>query len=539
MKNMVKFFGIIAFAAIIGFTFAACDTGGGAANGGSTQTGDRDRDQPTVTSVTVALAAVPVMRGEYQDFTVTVQGSNNPTTTVTWSVEGNQHTGTTISNTGRLSVHNEEALGTITVRAISTFNTAISGTATVTVTNIPPVVPNYTLPPVQTATFGQTLSQISLPAGWAWVEPNTLVGNVGTRTHSATYTRIGNYLPVTRNITVIVEPSPYAYFTWTQVGEVKTITGWTGTGNSVVIPATIYGIPVTAIGEMAFAGPAWNIRGQLTSVTIPDSVTRIETGAFAFNNLTSVTIPSSVTRIEAGAFARNNLTSVTIPNSVTFIGGSQFLPGGAFSNNNLTSVNLGNSVTSIGNDAFSSNNLTSVTIPNSVTSLSGFGSNNLNSVIIPNSVTFIGNRAFNNNQITSVIIPNSVTVIEEASFANNQLTSVTIPNSVNWTGGAVFYNNNLTSVTIPNSLTWIGNSMFANNNLTSVTIPHSVTYIGQRAFMNNNLTSVTIGNAVSLGINAFPPGNRWDIWENNFNTVYGGVAGTFVRALSSNVWTRQ
>ena len=28
MKNMVKFFGIIAFAAIIGFTFAACDTGG-------------------------------------------------------------------------------------------------------------------------------------------------------------------------------------------------------------------------------------------------------------------------------------------------------------------------------------------------------------------------------------------------------------------------------------------------------------------------------------------------------------------------------
>lgn len=29
MKKLVKFFGIIAFAAIIGFTFTACDTGGG------------------------------------------------------------------------------------------------------------------------------------------------------------------------------------------------------------------------------------------------------------------------------------------------------------------------------------------------------------------------------------------------------------------------------------------------------------------------------------------------------------------------------
>ena len=60
------------------------------------------------------------------------------------------------------------------------------------------------------------------------------------------------------------------------------ITEYTGGNWEVRIPQRIRRIPVTHIGEGAFAG------NQLISVTIPRSVTSIGNGAFAYNQLTSV-----------------------------------------------------------------------------------------------------------------------------------------------------------------------------------------------------------------------------------------------------------
>ena len=173
---------------------------------------------------------------------------------------------------------------------------------------------------------------------------------------------------------------------------------------------------------------------EITSVTIPESVTSIGIAAFRWNYLTSIIIPESVTSIGAGAFAGNFLTEVLIPNSVIIIGGDGVV-GGAFDGNYLTSVNIPNSVTTIGRQAFFGNYLTSIEIPNSVTvlELEAFRSNRLTSVTLPDTMTYIGHASFSDNQLTGIIIPDSVNAIGSYAFANNPLTRITIGADVRFT----------------------------------------------------------------------------------------------------------
>ena len=93
------------------------------------------------------------------------------------------------------------------------------------------------------------------------------------------------------------------------------------------IPGVIYFtetnfLPVTGIGDGAFSN-CFN----LTSVTIPDSITNIVSGAFfGCSNLTSITIPDSVTSIGSYIFSSClRLTTVTIGNGVTHIGTFPFI----------------------------------------------------------------------------------------------------------------------------------------------------------------------------------------------------------------------
>ena len=90
-----------------------------------------------------------------------------------------------------------------------------------------------------------------------------------------------------------------------------TITGYEGRVKTVEIPEKVNGLTVDAIGDNVGSNK------QLTSVTIPNSVTAIGEGAFKNNQLTSVTIPDSVTFIGKGAFKNNELSIVTIGANVS------------------------------------------------------------------------------------------------------------------------------------------------------------------------------------------------------------------------------
>ncbi len=112
----------------------------------------------------------------------------------------------------------------------------------------------------------------------------------------------------------------------------------------IVIPYGYNGIPVTEIFSQTFI-----LNTQITSVVIPDSVTKIGNHAFwKCTSLTSVTVGNGVTEIRGSAFDDcTALTSVTLGNSVQKIGYR------AFGNcSQLTSLTLPKSITEIGSSAF-------------------------------------------------------------------------------------------------------------------------------------------------------------------------------------------
>lgn len=77
---------------------------------------------------------------------------------------------------------------------------------------------------------------------------------------------------------------------------------------------------VSSIGDKAFQGG-----NEVTSVTIPNTVTSIGQEAFMYLQITSIDIPNSVISIGDGAFMGcQYLTSVTIPERLTSIGQAAF-----------------------------------------------------------------------------------------------------------------------------------------------------------------------------------------------------------------------
>ncbi len=90
---------------------------------------------------------------------------------------------------------------------------------------------------------------------------------------------------------------PSVGFTYTVNNGNATVTGYEGDEQNLVIPLSIDGYTVTAIGDSAFED------SKIKSVTLPDSVVSI--GWFAFDGctrLTAITVPSSVKKIGYGAF---------------------------------------------------------------------------------------------------------------------------------------------------------------------------------------------------------------------------------------------
>lgn len=125
------------------------------------------------------------------------------------------------------------------------------------------------------------------------------------------------------------------------------------------------GTGITYIADNSF-----NSCTKLSSITMPNSITSIEPGAFHSCPLPFITIPSGVTIADGGGSIFYNctaLSAISLPNSITAIVENMFNSCSA-----LKSVTIPDSVTSIEHLAFSGcSGLTSITIPDSIGGLEG------------------------------------------------------------------------------------------------------------------------------------------------------------------------
>ena len=298
---------------------------------------------------------------------------------------------------------------------------------------------------------------------------------------------------------------------------------------------------VTTIGAYAFGGyaytsswsPSWSTYADLSSLTLPSTLTTIANNAFYYNaGLTSIDIPDSVTSIGNYAFSYcTGLTQIELPESLVSLGTYVFQNA-----SNLASVTFpttpAETFTTIPDGAFRNTAITTLTIPASITTIGSsivYGCNSLESIIFASGskLASIGRSAFQTapalktvgeavqqNGETVYVIPSGVTQLNDSTFygcsslqyvrfgagaafttfGSAEFQDCTSLTEIDLSGTSVTIlpdylfsgTTNLTTVKLPETLTQIGSGnsgqTFYRSGITSITIPASVTRIQYRSF---------------------------------------------------------
>ncbi len=345
-----------------------------------------------------------------------------------------------------------------------------------------------------------------------------------------------------------------------------TITGVSSTltGDVVIPGAAAQSIPGTAYPVVGIADRAFQNGTNITSVTIPLTVSSIWYSAFSgCTNLSQINVSADNSNYASldGVLFEKNLTalichpnkhgsSYTIPSTVTSVYSNAF-----YGNADLTSVTIPNSVNQITRGAFNNcTNLTGFTLradnPNYVLNdgvLYNKGLSTLvkypakkagNSLTIPSTVSTIDDTFNDCAALTDITVswtsPASVTIPTNAFSSIQSACTLHVPAGTKATYQAtdiwkdfknivetsqapvlfsidgndvlVGYFGSNSVITIPDGVKAIGENVFSKHTyITSVTFPNSVTDIRTGAFTNcSKLTSINIPKGVTnIGKEAF------------------------------------
>ncbi|MBQ9511062.1 MAG: hypothetical protein IJR55_05170 [Clostridia bacterium] len=205
---------------------------------------------------------------------------------------------------------------TFTPTDTANYNTISNIDVSVTVGK---VNPTYTVPTGLTATYGDTLSSVTLPTGWSWADGTQTVGNVGTNTFKATFTPTDTAIYNTVSgidVSVTVSkanpahtvPSGLAATYGDTLSSVTLPTGWSWTDGSQIV-----GNAGTNTFKAVFTPTDTNNYNTVTDVDVSVTVNKatptytVPTGLTATygDKLSSVTLPTGWAWADADASVGN------------------------------------------------------------------------------------------------------------------------------------------------------------------------------------------------------------------------------------------
>ncbi|MCL2637897.1 MAG: InlB B-repeat-containing protein [Oscillospiraceae bacterium] len=276
-------------------------------------TANYERLAATVSSLSVSPGTAEVQKGTAFQLSAAVAGANDPTQTVTWAVSGGI-AGTTINNSGLLTVAADETAETLTVTATSALSANISNTAVITITDEPSAVEvtAVTVTPGtiyfnkgDTHTFSVAVAGTNSPQGVKWEVSGGVAGT--TINNSGLLTIAANETASTLTVTA----------TSTHTESII------GTATVMVIQPTITKTLVSITQPTAITGRPNATPKTIAGLNLPETVTMVTNDGNVQANVTW--------DVEASTYNTATTTAQTFP-----VNGTVTLPAGILNPNNVS-----------------------------------------------------------------------------------------------------------------------------------------------------------------------------------------------------------
>lgn len=288
---------------------------------------------------------------------------------------------------------------------------------------------------------------------------------------------------------------------------------------------------IYSIGDNAFANCM-----NLVELSLPDTISTVGSGCFAFSHNTVLTIRTVDGKIDNEVF-RGKLSAISTVNlDNSNIGDYAFADNSNLKNVTISATSEIATITSIGDHAFEGcTTLNQLVLPATLKSIGShafYECISLNSVNIPDGVTDIRSNTFYNcSSLASITLPQTIASVGEYAFYGcADMVSINIPSGVETIPDYAFYGcGSLETIDIPDTVTDIGNYSFYGcivllsaeisnqcvsigdyafyncKTLSSLVLPDSLKSIGDYAFASCiKLTNITLGDTIeSLGESVF------------------------------------